>query len=176
MVIWKYQGETPQWKDVKHEDQLVKILWSMWKFIYLEDGILYKAQSTQSPLRSFWGEENLTQCEVETLVAWNVWWCLPLVLNLRSMSEEEPKVQLQNATSPTLSRFTYGANGNRYPAIQGTDWKWKHLCFSIGRLLHKWTEDFALPDHQALTVADILVTEVFQPGPKVSIWTYSGYM
>ena len=162
IISWKNQGERPPWKDVKHEGRLVRILWSMWKFIYLKDGILYKkdenTQCSQLIVPMKLKQQILTQEHNHRLgdhfgvkktlhnVRSRFWWPgMPLVQNLWSMPEEEPQVWLQDATLSRFSRITHGAHGDGYTLLPWTNWKWQHLCSSSNRLLYQMDRGLCTP-------------------------------
>ena len=183
IISWKNQGERPPWKDVKHEGRLVRILWSMWKLIYLQDGILYKkdenTQCSQLIVPMKLKQQILTQVHNHRLgghfgvkktlhnVRSRFWWpgmrddvcrwCRTCGACQRRNPRSGSRMPLyQDLVGSPMERMAMDILSFREQTENGNT-----CVLVVTDYFTKWTEAFALPDHQALTVADTLVTEVF---------------
>ena len=185
---WVETGDRPPWADVKTEGSHVRDLWSKWEELELHRAVLYRRYASDGEpepqlkliapkqIRSEIMEQlhdNRTSGHVgNKKTAFNVrrrfWWpgsagdvenwcreCQQCQFrNKRGGRRNHPLVQdavgspLERVAMDILSLPTASTKGNTCILV-------------VGDYFTKWVEAFALPDHQAMTVADVLVTEIF---------------
>ncbi|KAK7494141.1 hypothetical protein BaRGS_00014614 [Batillaria attramentaria] len=188
LLSWKESGERPDWEHVKGISSALKLYWALYSEIVLHEGVLYrqldlscKPVATHQVLtpvqlrrdlftflhhhrtgghlgikktlarlrRRFWWPGQRTDIER---------WCKYCeTCQFRKMSSGSSRSPLQQeiASAPferiAIDILTFPVatdNGNTCVLV---------VC----DYYTKWTNGYALPDHRASTVADVLVTEVF---------------
>jgi hypothetical protein len=185
---WVIAGEKPVWAKIKTEGPLLRSCWSLWSELEVHNGILYRRCSLDgepekrlrlvapNPLRKEIMRHLHTNRTAGHLgvrkTSFNVrrrfWWpglmidverwcqeCRPCQFRNRREGQRHHKLHQDPVGSPMermamdiLSFPTETDGGNTCVLV-------------ISDYFTKWTEAFALPNHQAMTVADVLVTEIF---------------
>ena len=188
LLRWKQEGQRPAWADIKAEGSLVRSGWSLWPQLEIHDSILYRRCSIDgepeehlrlTAPRFIRGEilRHLHDSRISghlgvRKTAFNVrrrfWWpgmsndverwcqeCKACQLRNRrqgprrhSMKHEPVGSPMERMAMDILSFPTMTSSGNTCVLV---------VC----DYFTKWSEAFALANHQAMTVADVLVTEIF---------------
>ena len=78
------------------------------------------------------------------------------------MSEEEGQTRTETCyVAPRSCWIPHGTYFYRHTEFQWSNWEWEQLCTGCQTTSQNGPKLFVLPDHQANTIADVLVTEVF---------------
>ena len=183
VVKWQEQGQKPEWRDVKHEGQFVRIYWSMWKSLHLNKGVLYRKDPNTGqsqlvvPLKM--KHQILKQVHNHRLgghfgikkTLYNIrvrfWWpglradvsrwCRTCSACQRRNPRTGARMSLQqDLVGSPMERMAMDILSFKEQTENGNT-----CVLVVTDYFSKWTEAFALPDHQAITVADTLVTELF---------------
>jgi hypothetical protein len=184
---WVREGKRPPWNAVRAESTELQTYWKMWDQLQLQNGTVLRRQLRESkgsqksqtlaprPIR----REIFNQLHSSRLgghqgtartaasIKLRFWWpkmkddinrwcqfCEPCQRRKQSKKPKVPLTQqisgrpLERVGIDILSFSTESSRGNTC-ALVITDY------------FTKWSRAFALPDHRSMTVADVLVTEVF---------------
>ena len=183
LVKWLQQGERPAWEDVKQEGQLVRTNWSMWKSFHLNNGVIYRkdlnteqiqiitpANLKQQILRQVHNHRlgghfgiKKTLYNVRTRFWWPGLradvkrWCRTCIACQKQNPRSARRIPLhQDLVGSPMERIAMDILSFREQTENGNT-----CILVITDYFTKWTEAFALPDRQAITVADTLVTQLF---------------
>ena len=188
ILSWKEVADKPQWSVVKNEGSLIRNCWTLWSELEIHEGLLYRHCSLDgepekhlrlvapSPMR----REILRQLHANRTAghfgvrktAFNVrrrFWWPGLAADVATWCKECKPCQFRNRRGGrrhhNLTQDPVGSPMERM-AVDivsfPTETNSGNTCaVVISDYFTKWTEAFALPNHQAMTVADTLVTEVF---------------
>lgn len=181
-IIDKMLTEKPQWRDILSESADIKILWSQWELLEIHNNLLYKkanskrgkrvvlprklckevfSQLHDKPLGGHRGVNKIID-DLRSRVFWpgmkqDVQSWVQTCVTCQKMKAPQPKgkAALQSIpVSAPLDRVQLDivgplrttANGNTYILV-------------LVDYFTKWAEAWAIPDHTAQTVADIVVKE-----------------
>lgn len=188
VLSWMDQGLRPPWCDIQVEGSTLREYWSKWEQLERHDGVLYRRSSVddqsgdvlrliapammRSRILTLLHNDRTAGHMGITKTLYNVrrrfWWpglrgdveswcsaCRPCQMRNQRSGRKRAKLHQDPVGSPwervavdILSIPTESQRGNTCVLV-------------VGDYFTKWTEAFALPNHQAVTVADVLVTEVF---------------
>ncbi len=188
ILQWKAANRKPDWPEIRGQSQEVKTLWTMWPILEVREGLLYKKftekgklgiefqlvapkeirKEVMQHLHSHRTAGHLGEKKTMANIRQRFWWshirddvkrwcrtCLPCQKrNARhgarttSLQQEPVGSPMERVAIDILALPVETDNGNNCVVV-------------ITDYFSKWTEAIALPDHQAMTVADVLVTEVF---------------
>ncbi len=188
LLEWKESADRPDWSLVKHESAELKTLWTMWPILEVHNQVLYKRYTNEGSteptlqlvappclrrqvmyyLHTHRTAGHVGMKKTSANIRRRFWWprirddikrwchtCRPCQQRKARYGLKNSPLQSDLVGSPMervcidiLSFQEETDNGNTCVLV-------------VSDVFTKWTEAFALPDHQALTVADTLVTEVF---------------
>ena len=183
VITWKTSGDKPPWESVKHEGRMVRIYWTMWKSLYLHQGTLYRTNPNGGPdqlvvpvrlkhqilkqvhnhrLGGHFGVKK-TMYNLRARFWWPGLredvnrWCRTCSACQRRNPRTGSRMTLhQDLVGSPMERMAMDILSFKEQTTNGNT-----CILVVTDYFSKWTEAFALPDHQALTVADTLVTEIF---------------
>ena len=188
VMSWRATGRRPPWAAVKHGSAELRVYWTQWQQLDIRDGLLVRQLSPESRpthqhqvlappdiRREVFRQLHHTRIgghqgvkRTAALVQQRFWWpkqradierwcgtCEPCQYRkLRSGPARTPLQQdisaepLARIAMDILSLPTTTENGNTCILV-------------VSDYFTKWSQAYALPDHQAYTVADTLVTRFF---------------
>ena len=203
VLRWRETSDNqPLWRDIRTKSEAVKTMWQQWKRLNVREGLLYRSDTVPEeaeprqqlvlPLcyrsdvlksvhnQRFGGHQGVTRTilKIKSRLYWPgitkdvQRWCA----QCEKCTARKPRVgprrqpmgslpvgdRLERVAMDILEVGIESRKGNRYVLVV-TD------CFT------RWTEAYAIPDHTALTVADVFVTEfVCRWGPPLKIHTDRG--
>ena len=185
-ISWKRDGNRPRWADVQGKSEQLRRLWVLFDDMTLKTGVLYRTfeEAGQSVLRlvtplqlkqkifnmvhthRMSGHMGIrrTLAQVQSKFWWSSLrqdverWCQECVpCQKRQVRPGRRRAPLcQTPSGAPWQRVAVDILSMPVETNEG-----KTCVLVITDYFTKWTEAFALKDHQALTVADTLVTEVF---------------
>ena len=188
VLTWCETGSRPAWNEIQAEGSILREYWSRYNQLEIHEGILHRKcmvdDQSGELLRMVappeirtdifrWLHNDRTAAHMgirKTLfnVRRRFWWpglrhdverwcqrCRPCQFRNLRAGKKRSRLHQEPVGSPweriamdILSIPTESERGNTCILV-------------VADYFSKWTEAFALPDHQALTVADVLVTEMF---------------
>ena len=186
-IQWVTDGVRPKWEAVKGENPTVRRYWEWFDQLELRDGVLCRkrfATSTETSLQIVvpatvkrelfqflhhhrtGGHQGIHRT-LERLQRHYCWpgqrgdierWCRVCeVCQFRKIRGGRGRAPLcQDAVGAPFERTAIDILTFPVPTENGNT-----CVLVVSDYFSKWTQDFALPDHRAVTVADVLVTEVF---------------
>ena len=198
VMEWLKQGQRPIWSEVKQQERRIRALWIQWGRLCLQDGLLYRTSGKDAtetrvvlPLRlvtmvldelhsqKFGGHLGVdkTLGRIKARFYWPFMaedvrdWCAACPMcagkkvgkdKKQRMGTVQSRDRLDRVAMDILDITTTSSAGNRYILV-------------VSDYFTKWTEAFALPNHQAETVAEKFVAEfVCRWGMPISIHTDQG--
>ena len=185
---WLENGERPDGREVIHEGQDVKVLWSMWSQLELVEGVLYRRMPRKSGLQTglalvapealrretfkflhsakWSGHLGVTRTVAN--IRLRFWWpgmkaqvsrwceaCLMCQQRNDRPGPKRSKLRSDRVGRP-MERIAFDILSFPVDTESGNN-----SVLVVCDYFSKWVEAFPLPDHQAVTVADVLVTELF---------------
>lgn len=187
VIVWLKSGDRPKWSVMRSEGANMRVYWTMWNQLILKNDKLYRSDSSdkrrgvlrlvapikirEDILHSLHNNKTAAHLGItKTLekVKSRFWWP-GLKKDVHRWCQYCPTCQKRNLRvgrrKATLQQDPVGSPMERI-GIDIVSFREKtddgNTCvLVVVDYFTKWTEAFALPDHTALTVADILVTEVF---------------
>ncbi|PIK55025.1 Retrovirus-related Pol polyprotein from transposon [Apostichopus japonicus] len=137
--------ERPQWSLISAENKTFKTYWGMWKVLCLRNGILYRKWESDS------GNE--------------ISWKLVVARSMRNEStyaKVRGRSPMERVAMDILGPLPVTDTGNRYI-----------LC--VADYFTKWTEAYAIPNQEAVTVARVFVEQfVLRFGVPLQLHTDQG--
>ena len=182
---WKEAGKRPEWASIAHLDSTTKTNWAQWDSLAVNEGVLYHRwelaklgkitwqlvlpiglrtsvlkQLHDSPVGGHLGVSK-TQAKVCERFYWIHYchdveqWCDLCAARKGPRVKQRSQLQLYNVGEP-MERVAIDVPGPLPKTDQGN----KYIvivmdCFS------KWSEAYALPNQEAVTVADVFVSQFF---------------
>ena len=186
VLEWKEKDTKPPWCQVKHEDKILKSYWTSWNELSLEQGILHRRDPASNEVKNpqivlplSLRQEIMTHVHnhrvgghfgvKKTLfnTKMRFWWP-GMKSDVTRWCRRCSECQCRNPRSGARISLHQDPVGSPMERMAMDILSFKDVTDNgntcvlvVTDYFSKWTEAFALPNHQAITVADTLVTEVF---------------